>query len=82
MNSKELTVKFHEVPSCGLDFNFTNQTAELNTTLFDLLGDFPVYSAQFSLKPVESMVQLKGKISAELRHVCSRCAEEFNWQDY
>jgi uncharacterized protein len=76
--AKGLTVKFHEIPAGGLDFRFSQQSGELNGALFDILGDFPVYKAELHLKPVDAMVQLKGHLSGELRHACSRCAEDFS----
>jgi uncharacterized protein len=30
------------------------------------------------LKPIDGMVQLKGELKGELRHACSRCAEDFS----
>ena len=74
---KPLTVKFNEVPSAGLNFKFDQKSGELNSVLFDILGDFPVYSVEVNLKPNEEMVHLKGHLTGELNHICSRCAEEY-----
>lgn len=75
--NKSTVIKFHEIPSGGLDFEFSQATGELNAPLFDLLGDFPIYKAALHVEPMEAMVQLKGKLSGEMRQVCSRCAEDF-----
>jgi uncharacterized protein len=76
--AKDLRLKFHEIPQGGLDFEFSQKSGELNTALFDLLGDYPVYQATIKVSPADALVQVRGKLSGELHHVCSRCAEEFN----
>ncbi|MDZ4676637.1 MAG: DUF177 domain-containing protein [Oligoflexia bacterium] len=78
--AKDLKLKFHEIPQGGLDFDFSQKTGELNTTLFDLLGDYPVYQANIHISPADSLVQVRGKLTGELRHICSRCAEDFSSQ--
>lgn len=73
-----LVIKYNEVPSSGLDYVFRHTTGELNTVLFDIMGDYPVYETLVKIEPADNMVMLKGDLSGELRLTCSRCAEEFS----
>ncbi|MBK9293976.1 MAG: DUF177 domain-containing protein [Oligoflexia bacterium] len=72
-----MQLKFHEVPSAGIDLNFSHTTGELNGLLLDILGDFPNYETKIRVEPLEQMVQVKGQIKCELNLTCSRCAEVY-----
>jgi uncharacterized protein len=76
--SKTPIIKIHEIPIGGLDFKFSDQSGELNQVLFDLMGDYPTYTVEAQVRPLDKAVILTGKLTGELRHVCSRCAEEFS----
>lgn len=78
MTARNLVIKFNEIPASGLQVAYSNQSGELNTVLFDLMGDYPVYKFEADIQSHEQSVQLKGKVQGELRHVCSRCADEFS----
>ena len=73
-------VKFHEIPTSGLEFNFSQESGELDEALKDLLGDTPNYVAKLNLMPIEDMVHLKGHLSAQTKQACSRCSEDFPQQ--
>jgi uncharacterized protein len=75
--TQNLKVKFHEVPSSGLDIEFSEKSVELNNALSDLLGATPSYKARLSLRPVDEMVHLSGDLSTNITTSCSRCGEDF-----
>lgn len=75
--SQNLKVKFHEIPASGLDVEFSEASGELNFALRDLLGATPNYKARLNLRPVDEMIHLRGDLSTNLTHQCSRCGEDF-----
>jgi len=74
---KNLKVKLNEIPQGGLELHYSSESHELDTALFDLLGEAPIYKVDLLLNHSDSVTQLKGSISATLTQACSRCVENF-----
>lgn len=69
-------VQLKELPLEGRDFEFTNNSGELNNVLKDLIGDNP-YQLKFRLVPQGNTFDLKGHLSTSLNLQCSTCAGDF-----
>lgn len=67
-----------ELPPEGRDFEYSNESGELNTALRDLIGTSP-YQLKFHLMPMGNTYDLRGKLQTELSLQCSRCAEEMKY---
>jgi uncharacterized metal-binding protein YceD (DUF177 family) len=65
-----------DLPPEGREFNFTNESGELNDILKDLIGSNP-YHLHFRITPMGNTFDLKGRLQAGMDLQCSLCAEDF-----
>lgn len=68
-----MRLKLHEINEEGKAFKWTRQTAELNESLRDLIGERP-YFCEFFVKPLNNRdFELSGEIRTQAPELCSRC---------
>ncbi len=67
-----MIINLNEIPDEGLSYSFSRETGELNESLQELLEDSN-YKVDFYLRPLGQGFELKGKGTAELPEMCSRC---------
>ncbi len=71
-------IALKELPLEGREFNFTNESGELNDVLKDLIGSNS-YSVQLKITPMGNSFDLRGRINTTLDLQCSLCAIDFKF---
>ena len=75
-----MKIKLNEIPEDGRDYEFNRKTAELNSSLSDLIGKEESYDIRFSIKPLNSKdFSLIGTITTRTSESCSRCGDDFKF---
>lgn len=69
-------IALRDLPDSGRDFEFTNETGELNAILKDLIGN-QSYRLSFHLSPMGNTFELRGQLQTSLGLQCSICASDF-----
>ena len=65
-----------DLPAEGRDFEFSNESGELNSILKDLIGTNP-YQFNFRITPQGNSFDLRGQLESKLDLQCSVCAGDF-----
>ncbi len=75
-----MLIKLSEIPKDGKKFEFSRQSAELNETLQDLIGDAS-YSIEFTIVPLNSKdFELSGFAKSAYMESCSHCGVDFKYR--
>ncbi|MBX3022330.1 MAG: DUF177 domain-containing protein [Bdellovibrionales bacterium] len=74
LNPTEIVLK--DLPPEGRNFEFTQESGELNDALKDLIG-LNAYDLKFHLSPMGNTFDLKGHLSTKMDLQCSLCAEDY-----
>ena len=74
----EKLIHLDELPEDGKDYVYTNESAELNQDLKDLLGE-RAYKLEFSLRPAGNAYEMIGTVETTLPLLCSRCAIDLEY---
>jgi uncharacterized protein len=74
-----MKIRLNEIPEEGRQYLLNRQTAELNTSLQDLVGASP-YEVNLYIRPINSRdFDLAGEIKTQTREQCSRCGTDFDY---
>ena len=74
-----MKIRLNEIPEEGRNYTFTQQTAELNGVLQDLIKNNH-YSINLDIKPLNTKdFTIIGSVSTKTPEQCSRCAEDFDF---
>ncbi len=77
-NFSLMKIRLNEIPEEGRNYIFNRQTAELNSTLQDLINNNP-YDVVLDIKPLNAKdFTVTGSVSTQTKEQCSRCAEDFD----
>ncbi len=71
-----MLINLSEVPAEGRDYHCTENTAELNEALTDLLNNSP-YAVDFHLQPMGNIFEVTGSIHSDISFDCTRCLKHF-----
>lgn len=74
LNPTEIVLK--DLPAEGRDYDFSNESGELNEALKDLIGSNP-YQLHFHLQPMGNTFDLRGTLSTKMDLECATCGNAF-----
>jgi uncharacterized metal-binding protein YceD (DUF177 family) len=75
-----MKIKLNEIPEMGQNYILNRKTAELNTSLKDIIGDKP-YNIDMTIRPLNTKdFTINGVLDTAKIEVCSRCGEDFEFK--
>ncbi|MFN3697347.1 MAG: YceD family protein [Pseudobdellovibrio sp.] len=75
-----MRIKLHEIPEEGRQYILNRKTAELNSTLQDIIADH-AYDVQVFIKPLNTKnFSLTGQIETATIEICSACGDSFKFK--
>jgi uncharacterized protein len=76
LNPTEIVLK--ELPPEGREFDYSNDSGELNDVLEDLIGKNP-FSVNLSVRPIGNAYEIVGVAKSSYNLQCARCALDFKF---
>lgn len=75
-----MKIRLNEIPEEGRHYHLDRDTAELNSTLEDLIRNNP-YSVDLDIRPLNPRdFSVSGRLLTKTSEQCSRCGEDFDFR--